>query len=110
MTITTTTTTTTTTAAAAATKQDRVVHHMLLYATDNADPTAGFFECTTMPEGATPMWAWAPGVDEFTLPSVAGFDTPKFGILQVHYNNPNGIPNLVDRSGVLMEITSTKRQ
>jgi hypothetical protein len=34
----------------------------------------------------------------------------RYGILQVHYNNPNGLAGLVDRSGVLMEITSTTRQ
>ena len=90
--------------------QDRVVHHMILYSSDDADPAAGFFDCSTMPPGSEPMWAWAPGSDEFVLPPNVGFDTPKYGILQVHYNNPNGLSGLVDRSGVLMNITSTARE
>ncbi len=80
---------------------------MVLFEADEADVSSTSFECT----GASlPIWVWAPGGDNFAPPPLVGFDLPKFGVLQIHYNNPNGIPGLVDRSGVMLEITPNKRQ
>ncbi len=83
---------------------------MILFEADEvgADLLSGAsFEC----DGASvPIWVWAPGGDDFAPPRNVGFDLPRFGVLQIHYNNPNGIQGLVDHSGVMLEITPTRRQ
>lgn len=82
-----------------------VLHHLILYSLPTDLSSRGFFECGKMPEGAQPIYAWAPGAD-LAIPDGVGFALPEYAVLQVHYNNPNGITGLSDSSGVLMHVTS----
>ena len=87
-----------------------VVHHMLLYSCsrksdiaqyENA-PKEGPMSCSEL------VWAWAVGGGPFCLPmsdgnALAGFrfgDDAPWLLLETHYDNPSGLGNIVDRSGV----------
>jgi len=62
------------------------------------------------------LWGWAPGVNKLTLPPVTGFragndaGSIKMLYLQVHYNNPNLVPNLFDQSSIILRYTPQLRQ
>jgi len=91
-----------------------VLHHMLLYQA-SSQPPAGFQSCSMLPSGSTPIWAWAPGSQPMDLPAVAGVpigsgSSTQFGILQIHYNNPQLTSGHRDSSGVRMYLTTTLRQ
>jgi hypothetical protein len=58
---------------------------------------------------------WAPGEDPFALPGTVGapyMDAGGFNSLQleIHYNNPDLVPNIVDNSGVRFYYTTKLRE
>jgi DOMON domain/Copper type II ascorbate-dependent monooxygenase, C-terminal domain/Copper type II ascorbate-dependent monooxygenase, N-terminal domain len=65
--------------------------------------------------GRETVYVWAPGEGPISLPSNLG--TPMFGTdgfnafeIEVHYNNPSGISNVIDSSGVRIYWTSQPRE
>ncbi len=79
----------------------RIVHHMILFQADQAAPTTPT-ECGL---GQSAGWrfigGWAPGGSAYELPAEAGF--PQEGtthyVMQVHYNNQQGLDGQLDESG-----------
>ena len=58
---------------------------------------------------------WAPGENSFSLPNNVGalyMDASGFNsiILEIHYNNPNLVPDIVDNSGVRFYYTTKLRE
>lgn len=90
----------------------QVLHHMVLYQV-SSQYSSTFQDCSSMPSGAQPMWAWAPGSDAFILPKevgvLVGGSNPTYVALQFHYNNPTGITGLKDSSYVKMYTTTNLR-
>jgi len=90
----------------------QVVHHMLLY-TATTQPAIGYQTCSTMPSNTNPMWGWAPGGSALNVPDVTGFPVglgeANYAILQIHYDNPQGLSTFKDSSGVRMYLTATLR-
>jgi hypothetical protein len=83
---------------------ERVLHHWILYGTDQATHTPGTVApCSAAQAGAYFIAGWAPGGGDFVLPSNVEMDLPtgpKAGlILEVHYFNPDKSPTQ-DHSGV----------
>jgi hypothetical protein len=68
----------------------QIVHHILLFQTNNAE-SAEPFACAAFGSAAWKLVAgWAPGGDNLELPKEAGFPEEKgttHWVLQVHYNN-----------------------
>jgi hypothetical protein len=67
-----------------------------------------------IPDGALPIWGWAPGAQALDLPDVAGVpigagSSSQYALLQIHYNNPQGQSGQMDSSGVRMYYTSQLR-
>jgi hypothetical protein len=66
-----------------------------------------------MPTNTEPMWGWAPGGAPLNVPEVAGFPVglgeANYAILQIHYDNPQGLSTFKDSSGVRMYLTPTLR-
>ncbi len=81
----------------------KIVHHVLIFKSDTAYPTKPQ-EC---PSGGSLQWrlmyGWAPGAKNMVLPKEAGFALKKgqstHFVVQVHYNNAQGLPAETDSSG-----------
>ncbi len=86
-----------------------VVHHIILYRTATYLGDA-VFDCSSMPAGSSPFWAWAVGGGDFVPPSNTAFEAAPFFALQIHYNNPALSPTFVDSSGVKISFTPQKPQ
>ena len=60
------------------------------------------------------LYLWAPGSEDFILPPEAGIPVGKNGyksfVLNVHYDNPRGIPNKFDSSGIQIYYTDKLRE
>jgi len=62
------------------------------------------------------LYAWAMGVETMILPEEAGFrmgygpDAFKYFVIELHYDNPSGIPGLVDNSGLRLHYTNRLRK
>jgi hypothetical protein len=60
------------------------------------------------------VWGWAPGVDYFELPPVTGYLIGPGGWnvlrMQVHYNNPSLVADVIDNSGIRIYYTPNLRQ
>lgn len=95
------------------------VHHMVLFGCNtnqgfqNANHGAVLPECESMPKGCYEFkYPWALGSQPFTMPSDVGFP---FGeghtwlALQMHYYNPQGVPNIRDSSGVRLSFAPAVR-
>jgi hypothetical protein len=89
------------------------VHHMILYGGSSDLSTRGdargVFDCSDMPDTTGPIWIWAVGSSALVMPEGVGMKMPSWGILQVHYDNPNGLVGQMDNSGVLMKVTKNLR-
>jgi len=91
----------------------KIVHHVLIFKSDTAYPTKPQ-EC---PSGGSLQWrlmyGWAPGAKNMIMPKEAGFALKKgqstHFVVQVHYNNAQGLPAETDASGFDL-CTSTPRQ
>jgi hypothetical protein len=80
---------------------DRVVHHILLFRSDEA-VSAEPARCSGTPPLSWQLYAqWAPGGDAVELPKEAGF--PEEGtthwVLQIHYNNVQALAGQHDATG-----------
>ena len=62
------------------------------------------------------MWSWAVGLGDFIIPEAAGFlvgnGTSKVShvILEIHYDNPRHLSNIIDSSGFEVFYSNTLRQ
>ena len=62
------------------------------------------------------MWSWAVGLGDFILPESAGFlvgngtSEVSHVILEIHYDNPKHVSNVIDSSGFEVFYTNTLRQ
>jgi len=90
------------------------VHHMLLYVCDKEQNFDGPIDCRSMISGCSSVfYAWALGSDEFCLPEQVGLifgdGEAKYVALQIHYNNPGKLADMIDSSGVEIVYTSNQR-
>ncbi len=80
----------------------RVVHHWILYRSSVPQPDGGSGPCN-MPSDALFVAGWAPGGQNFEMPSDVGLELggpDDYYILQVHYHNTAQHADAFDRSGV----------
>jgi hypothetical protein len=92
---------------------------MILYSVDRDYSSLNNFDCSSMPPGTQgPVYVWAVGAKEFSLPSIVGLPVASnlgttkgvaYGVLQVHYSNPAKLKNIIDSSGVMIQTTSELR-
>lgn len=90
------------TAFAAHVDNAKILHHVLLFqAPTSVSPTPT--PCSSFGSVAWQLVAgWAPGSDPFELPAEAGFPQEKgttHWVIQLHYNNAQGLEGQTDRSG-----------
>eukprot|EP00567_Pseudictyota_dubia_P000268 CAMPEP_0197466362 /NCGR_PEP_ID=MMETSP1175-20131217/65009_1 /TAXON_ID=1003142 /ORGANISM="Triceratium dubium, Strain CCMP147" /LENGTH=732 /DNA_ID=CAMNT_0043002397 /DNA_START=129 /DNA_END=2327 /DNA_ORIENTATION=+ len=99
------------------------VHHMILYACDEASAQNGGYahekivpECGSMPAGCDEMmWPWAIGSANTVMPSnvgipVGGENGSRWLVLQMHYYNPSLDEGVKDSSGVRVQFTPQLRE
>jgi hypothetical protein len=96
------------------------VHHMILYACDDEEPSIQMDhmkvmpECTSMPEGCLEMkWPWAVGGRDTQFPDNVGLPiggSSRFLMLQMHYYNPSLDEGIVDNSGVMIHYTTDLKE
>jgi hypothetical protein len=73
----------------------KILHHWILFGTDNATEEPGTIKgCTPNVPGAYYITGWAPGGKDFELPSNVALELPSGPsaglILQIHYVSPDG--------------------
>ncbi len=91
----------------------RVLHHLILFATDRPQQEGAVFDCDgNMPQDARFLSGWAPGNQGTFLPSDVGMELPGpsgWFILQVHYwsTTPEAAD---DASGIRLCTTATPRR
>ncbi|KAJ3047239.1 hypothetical protein HK097_000103 [Rhizophlyctis rosea] len=96
--------------------QSKLVHHMIMYACIQPPArTEDYYDCASMDQYCQQyVMGWAPGQGKTQLPNEAGLPVGKDGFtyfsLQVHYENPDLLPNVVDTSGFKISYTPTLRQ
>jgi len=79
----------------------RIVHHVVLLRDVERLAPEGNYSCFDMPEGSDYLYAWAPGQDALEFPEGGLRVEPGDRyVLQIHYNNALGLPNVADNSGV----------
>jgi hypothetical protein len=89
--------------------------HMRLFAVPyDATQWASHFPCLEALDGAVPIYGWSVGMGPFVLPAEAGLlagpeTTIRHVVLQIHYENPQLLPNIVDNSGIVIKRTTTLR-
>ena len=81
-----------------------VVHHIVLYTCGEQQSSSDPYDCSNMdPDCITILYVWAIGGKNFYVPEEAGFpigkNSAKYGVLQIHYDNPNALSNVWDNSG-----------
>jgi mono/diheme cytochrome c family protein len=91
----------------------RVLHHWLLFASENENesPSGTHRRCDGIHPGAFLMAAWLPGTPALVLPKDVGMEFPKTKtaqfILENHYNNTARYQGASDDSGV--KVCATKK-
>lgn len=90
---------------------ERVVHHYLLYGSDDLPRDAGTSRrCSGTHPEAELLQGWAPGAQPLLMPEDVGMQMPRGPnagfILEIHYNNAGGFDDAADRSGVEVCATS----
>ncbi|KAJ3024574.1 UNVERIFIED_CONTAM: hypothetical protein HDU68_007999 [Siphonaria sp. JEL0065] len=95
-----------------------LVHHMILYACKSKAILnfGDIYNCESMQSDcSTFALAWAPGIDLTVFPPEAGFaigtgpNAYQYFALQIHYNNPNQLSNVMDSSGLKLHYTNQLR-
>ncbi len=90
----------------------KIVHHILLFQTNRAEPQEPF-ACPAFGSAAWRLVAgWAPGGDNLELPPEAGFPEETgttHWVVQVHYNSAGNATGQMDRSGYELCTTETLR-
>jgi hypothetical protein len=83
---------------------ERVVHHWILYRTQQPQEDGGVFPCdVSLQLSADFVAGWAPGGENVIMPPTVGLELGKPGdwyILQLHYHNAAGYEDSADASGV----------
>lgn len=81
--------------------QSEVIHHVVLLRDPERNAPDGRHRCPGMPQNSDYLYAWAPGGGPIEFPDGGLRVTPgeRF-VLQIHYNNSVGRPDVVDTSGV----------
>ncbi|KAL9974725.1 hypothetical protein ACROYT_G011804 [Oculina patagonica] len=103
-----------------------VVHHMILYKCRDDFPRSnlsyqGFLRSPDMPPdveecaGPSAIAGWAVGGTSFYFPehvglSIGEHDSPKIAILEIHYDNIEQKPGIIDSSGFRFHYTSHLRK
>ena len=90
---------------------DRVLHHYLLYGTDDLPrPSGTSRRCSGSHPEAELLQGWAPGGQPLRMPDDVGLEMPSGPnagfILEIHYNNGGDFDDVADRSGVEICATS----
>ena len=81
--------------------KSKVLHHIIILQDKESNQELGTEPCLGMPSGSNYLYAWAPGTGPIELPDGGIRLTPgEQLVLQIHYNNGAGIPDLVDKSGI----------
>lgn len=101
----------------AASEAGKLVHHFVLLSCERdggwADFAAGKSCLAEMPQCRDVVYGWAAGATPLIMPPEAGFpvsEVERFYILQVHYDNPDGLTGVVDRnSSVRLHFTDEPR-
>jgi hypothetical protein len=98
--------------------KDRVHHFVVAACPDSSDPwiqnrTNNPGDCSS-PCGEY-IWAWAPGMGAMIFPPDVGFrmgpnSSLQAFIVQIHYDNPQFVPNIRDNSGLRIYYTNTLRR
>jgi hypothetical protein len=90
----------------------RIVHHILLFQTEQAEPSKPF-ACDAFGSAAWKLVAgWAPGGNNLELPPEAGFPQNQgttHWVLQIHYNNATNAAGQQDNSGYSLCTTEDLR-
>jgi hypothetical protein len=78
----------------------RVLHHLLVSIDRNDSVSGDSFECSGFPPGDSYVYVWAPGTEplQFEDGGLSIEPGDKF-VLQIHYNNGAGVPDVEDSSG-----------
>jgi len=84
---------------------EEFVHHIVLY---------GMLEGETCDTAFKHVWVWAPGSEDFTLPENVGLPFGPSGMtgfrMEIHYNNPDEIPDKINNSGGRLIFTTNLRE
>ncbi|MBK6918132.1 MAG: hypothetical protein IPH07_12090 [Deltaproteobacteria bacterium] len=99
------------TAWAPITDDERVLHHWILFRTQEPQVDGGAGPCN-MPSDAVFVSGWAPGGQNFVMPDDVGLELggpDNYYILQVHYHNVAHHADALDRSGVAFCTTEAPR-
>jgi hypothetical protein len=94
------------------TDDERVLHHWILFRTNEPQVDGGSGPCN-MPSDALFVAGWAPGGGNYELPENVGLELggPDVSfILQVHYHNVAQHSDAFDRSGVAMCVIDEPRE
>ncbi|MBX7078870.1 MAG: hypothetical protein K1X88_06745 [Nannocystaceae bacterium] len=100
------------TAWAPITDDERVLHHWILFRTQQPQVDGGAGPCD-MPSDAVFVSGWAPGGQNFVMPDDVGLELggpDDYFILQVHYHNTDHHADAFDKSGVAFCTTDTPRE
>lgn len=86
--------------------QDEVIHHIVLLRDPDGNAPDDPHLCYGMPAGSQYAYAWAPGggAVDFGEGGVRVAPGERF-VLQLHYHNGQGIPDVFDSSGVRLWVT-----
>lgn len=83
---------------------ERVIHHWILYRTQQPQEEGGVFPCdVSLQLSADFVAGWAPGGENVIMPPTVGLELGQPGdwyILQLHYHNAAGYQDAADSSGV----------
>lgn len=91
---------------------ETIVHHVLFMQSPTAVSAQGE-PCGFTNVGWKLLYAWAPGAPPLVLPEEAGYPIgptePAHFVIQVHYNNINGLVGELDQSGIDLCTTTELR-
>ena len=89
--------------------ESRVLHHLVLLRDTEGTAPDGAHECNSMPDGSDYLYAWAPGQGAFEFPEGGMRIRPGDRyVMQIHYNNGAGLPDISDNSGVRLYLGPTE--
>lgn len=92
-----------------------IVHHITLFAwPEGVDMEDKPWDCKSPHPDSIIVYFWGVGMDPFEYPSEAGYRVGLNSdirlVMQVHYDNPLQLTNVIDSSGVRVRITSNLRK
>lgn len=90
---------------------ERVIHHWILYRTQQPQEDGGVFPCDlSLQLQADFVAGWAPGGENVMMPPGVGLELggpDDWYVMQVHYHNAAQYPDAADRSGVAFCVPET---